>query len=83
METKYCEPSNCGLMSTPSAVSNRIGKILDALSSLGHTCEGQIQTDVDDLRFKIITKLRAEHWRIENDRRMRPNKLAVIHTKVS
>ena len=62
---QYCEPSNCGLASTDSAVGRSIARTLDALGKIDEwICEGSIVDDVRDLRIQMIRKLRDDGWRI-------------------
>jgi len=62
---RYCKPHNAGLNSTAAAVASKLGKMLDAMSTIdAWIVEGDIVHELWELRMKLGERLEAEGWTI-------------------
>lgn len=70
MRPVYCVPREAGLASEGKAVARRLGKLLSSLGNeinnyVTNGGQGSIAEEVWKFKCQLITKLKADGWRVE------------------
>jgi len=67
----YCKPSEAGLASEGRAVARRLSRLLTSLGNEinNFVVSGDIEREVWEFKCQLITRLKADGWRVEANER--------------